>query len=95
MSKTAGRILKRDDVKLEGRFHLDAGQSAPLASEQQNKADTAPETRIVENHPEFAVVEVTCSCGTKTQIKCEYTNVQSNGRESDQTKVIGENDNAD
>ncbi len=88
MGKTAGHILKSNDVKLEGRFHLDVGQIAPEPTKGENVA------LIVENHPEFAVIEVSCSCGAKTHIRCEYADVQSADQESDQTKIIGENDNA-
>jgi len=28
--------------------------------------------RIVETQPHYAIVEVICTCGTKTQIKCEF-----------------------
>jgi hypothetical protein len=31
----------------------------------------------VENHPEYALIEVICGCGTKTLVKCEYINPQS------------------
>lgn len=72
MNKAQGRILKSSDVKLQGRLQLDmakvdaeqpTGKKLPLA---------APQVRAVEKHPEFAVIEITCSCGTKTLLKCEY-----------------------
>ena len=72
MIKTAGRILKSNDVKLEGRFHLDVAQVGSDLPEQQAVASAKPQVRILENNPQYAVIEVTCSCGSKMSIKCEY-----------------------
>ena len=90
MEKAAGRILKNRNVKMEGRFHLDARQTPQGSGRKKNGA---AQVRIVEKHPEFAVVEVTCSCGEKTEIRCEYADAQS----TEQKQVPqndGENDNA-
>ncbi|GAJ11458.1 unnamed protein product, partial [marine sediment metagenome] len=66
MSKTLGHILKSNDVKLEGQLHLNLDQI------ESARGGANSQVRIVENHPEFAVIEITCSCGTKTRLKCEY-----------------------
>ena len=73
MIKAAGRILKSNDVKLEGQFHLDVTQAGSSLPKQQVAASSEPEVRVLENHPEYAVIEVTCCCGRKLSIKCEYT----------------------
>lgn len=86
MGKVTGHILKNKDIKLEGQFHLDLGQTASTPARKSNVAFVTPQVHIVENHPEFAVIEIICSCGTKTHIRCEYTNVQSTNQESEQTK---------
>ena len=72
MATAAGRILKSDKVKLEGRFLLDAAQSGSDSPKQQFAASSAPQVRILENHEQYAVIEVICTCGTKTSLKCEY-----------------------
>jgi hypothetical protein len=74
MPKTAGHILKSDEVILEGQFRLDVAhvQSQTGGPKEQSHALTEPKVRIVENHPEFADIEITCSCGIKTHLKCEY-----------------------
>ena len=74
MAKTARRILKGDNVRLGGQFHLDVAQAeaAKGVPKQQDPASAAPQVRIVENHPEFAVIEVICSCGAGTYLRCEY-----------------------
>lgn len=85
MEKSARRILKSSDVKLEGRVHLDAAQTGPSPTKGQNVTSAIPQARIVENRPEFAVVEVVCSCGTTTCLRCEYTGAESSA-ESSQTQ---------
>lgn len=77
MEKVAGRILKSNDVKLEGQFHLDIGQGNPGSANKRNVTSAPARVCIVENYPEFAVIEVTCGCGAKTHIRCEYTEAQS------------------
>lgn len=77
MESPIGHILKSNDAKLEGQFRLDAGQT-PTDSANKSSAISAPaQVRIVENHPEFVVMEVTCRCGIKTPIRCQYTDAQS------------------
>jgi len=80
MTTTAGRILKSDDVKLEGQYHLEVmkgGSSLPAHSHQGDGVLAEPQVRIAENHPEFAIIEITCSCGTTMQLRCEYANIKT------------------
>jgi hypothetical protein len=94
MEKAAGHILKSDSVKLEGRFHLDVGRDDALnSSNKRNVTLASAQVRIVENHSEFAVMEVICGCGAKIRIRCEYTDAQSTEQGLDQ-KNNGENNNA-
>jgi len=87
MGKTAGHILKANNIKLEGQFHLDLAQAGPSPTKEKNTASTTSTAHIVESHPEFAVVEVTCSCGTRTYLKCEYTGAEaSTDQAPNQTK---------
>ena len=93
MGKVSGRILKSSDVKLEGHFQVHAGQAVPGSPNKANVTLAAPQVRIVEKKPEFTIVEVTCGCGTKTQIRCEYNDAQSTEQKINQTEISGENDN--
>jgi hypothetical protein len=66
MQKAAGHILKSSEVKLEGQIRLDPRfRGDRLAPAQAG-------VRIVESHPEFAVIEVVCCCGARTYLKCQY-----------------------
>ena len=85
MIKAAGRILKSNDVKLEGRFHLDAANVGSNTPGRQAAASSTPQVRVVENNPEYAVIEVTCCCGTKMSLKCEYAGAAEPGPDDPQT----------
>ncbi len=85
MIRTAGRILKRNDVKLEGQFHLDAANAGLNLPKHGIAASSAPKVRILENHPEYAVIEVTCSCGAKMSLKCEYAGAAAQAPDDPQT----------
>lgn len=61
MKKATGRILKSNDIKLEGRFHLDTEQ--PLSGTQ---------LKILEDNSEYTLICITCSCGKQISVRCEY-----------------------
>jgi hypothetical protein len=74
--ENSARIIKGSNVKLEGTFRLDTGMSkSPAAKESSapgTQAAPAVQAKIIESNPQYAVIEVVCSCGTRTQIRCEY-----------------------
>ena len=74
MTETSGRILKGDDVELEGQYHLGLVQDEfeKNGPAQANAVVAAPQAQVIENHPDHAVIEVTCSCGTKVYLRCDY-----------------------
>lgn len=88
MGRTVGQILKAQDVKLEGRFQLDLFQAGASGPQNVNGTSSTPQTaRVVENGSDCAIVEITCSCGTKTCLKCEYVGADaSTGQAPKQTK---------
>jgi hypothetical protein len=79
MVGTSGRILRSEDIILEGQYHLNAGRTEidRAEPEQKNAVSTPTQVCILENHPEFAILEVTCACGTKMRLKCEYANAKT------------------
>jgi hypothetical protein len=97
MPKTAGNILKSDEVKLEGQFRLNVAQAGyqPGGPEEQSPDLAVSKVRILENNPEFADIEITCSCGRKTNVKCEYTGVQAPDKVIENNQINGEKQNAD
>ena len=76
MRNTANRILKESDVKLDGQFTLDIVQTKTSSSKEPAAALVEPQVRIVESQSEFSVIEITCSCGTSMNLRCEYAGVK-------------------
>ncbi|MBN2136666.1 MAG: hypothetical protein JW720_02555 [Sedimentisphaerales bacterium] len=75
MKNTQGNILKSAEVTVSGSFKLDAAQPTHAIPPQQTKKhNVPPNARIIENTPEYAVIEITCPCGEKTHLKCDYEN---------------------
>ena len=74
MEGTSGRILRREDVILDGQYHLDMGQThINRAKPQQEKAVSTPtQVSILEDHPEYAILKVSCACGANICVRCEY-----------------------
>lgn len=68
------RVLKKDEVTVEGQRHLDVAGGKTNMQQGRVAAVGVPQARIVENSSEFTVIEVTCSCGRKTHLKCQYAN---------------------
>ncbi len=77
MDKRVARIFRSDEVKLEGQVRLKMRQpqfssqpSSPKAAGQQATVE------IIESHPEFALIELTCLCGEKILLRCEYAGAE-------------------
>ncbi len=79
MTETSVKILKGDDVELEGRYHLEFVQDEPIRGEpaQTNDAAAAPQAKIIENHADHAVIEVVCPCGAKVNLRCDYADART------------------
>jgi hypothetical protein len=72
MLKTTRRILKADEVAFRDPLHLDLDPVAPPAGSETPSTATGPSVRITQNHPQYAIIEVTCPCGRTTYVRCEY-----------------------
>jgi len=77
-------LLKSNEVKVEGQFHLDVEPTAPPPQQQANPTLAESQVRILENHPEYAIIELTCTCGNKSNIRCQYEGPQSTANEPQQ-----------
>lgn len=72
MPKMIRRVLKARQVQCQGSFSLDLDPKATPKAGGSPHASAPARIRIAENHPQFALVEVTCSCGKTTFVRCEY-----------------------
>jgi hypothetical protein len=75
MPQVIKNTIKANKVKLEGEVIL------PNLNKPEEKAEPKEDIKmpipmpgaiIVEKHEKYAVIEVTCGCGRKTQIMCNY-----------------------
>jgi len=72
------KVLKSDQVLVSGSVRLEIGGGiAPVRTGPSIQTDTgtdaaAQQARIVESNSEYAVIEVTCRCGSKSFIQCNY-----------------------
>jgi hypothetical protein len=72
MERNTERVLKSSDVEVSGRIQLPGITPGPDASARSAQPSFPAKATIVENNPEFALIEVACPCGRKTTVKCEY-----------------------
>jgi len=67
-----GRVLRANQVQFVGSRELRIDPTtAPKANGVAGPVAPA-RVAIVENTPEYALLEITCSCGRTTQVRCEY-----------------------
>jgi hypothetical protein len=72
MERNTERVLKSDDVEVSGRIQLPGIAAGNNVAARSAQPSFPADATIVENNPDFALIEVTCPCGRKTRIKCEY-----------------------
>jgi hypothetical protein len=78
MANGTGRIIKGKNVEFKGQVRVGVLETAPSQPKEKSAAGE-PTVRIVESHPEFAIIELTCSCGTRTHLRCEYPAAEASG----------------
>ena len=91
MEKVVGRILRSSEVKLEGQVTLQMKQLQSQAQPSSQKTAKQPvAAEIVENHPEFAVIQITCCCGEKVHLRCEYPSPEAGSPEPKESESTGD-----
>ena len=76
MAKIMRHVLKADEVALDGSLSLSMDAVATQDRSSPQSVPSNSRIRITENHPEYAVLEVTCSCGKITYVRCDYAAAQ-------------------
>jgi hypothetical protein len=71
--KSATRVLKAHEVEVSGIYSLATGRSSCQAAQDAAGVEGSPQAQIVEQHPQYAVLQVTCACGQTLQVKCDYS----------------------
>ncbi|MCP4452084.1 MAG: hypothetical protein GY809_11525 [Planctomycetes bacterium] len=71
--KSAIRVLKAHEVEVSGIYSLATGRPCNQAAEDASGVAGSPQAQIVEQHPQYAVLQITCACGETLQVKCDYS----------------------
>jgi len=71
---TLSPIIKSSDINISGTYQLalDGGGCDSNHSVSPNPNSRPASARIVETSDTYAMIELVCSCGTVSQIKCNY-----------------------
>ncbi len=64
-----GRVIKKTQVRMAGSRSLEPAGDTPLPC---GDAPAQAGARIVETADDGALIEVTCSCGRVTYVRCDY-----------------------
>jgi hypothetical protein len=80
MMQTINRVLKSSEVEIEGRCNLDIGRSVSTAQPGKSGVCAAAKAVLLDNNNEYALIELTCSCGKKALVRCEYGDVSAAGQ---------------
>jgi len=75
MRRKVIRVLKKGQVKFGGSVKLEGGAAGGVEPSSGPGGPTAQQARIVESNNEYAIIEITCSCGQKTHVQCNYSNL--------------------
>lgn len=70
------KIFRHDQVDVSGSVALH-GSGQATATKPAPKVESVPEShgvqaRVIEQHADASVLEVTCACGEVIQIRCEH-----------------------
>ena len=76
-TKTMKHVLKASQVQFVGPLQLGLTSDGVPQTGGLSGDATPARIRIAESHAEYALVEVTCSCGRTTYVRCEYAPAQS------------------
>ena len=94
MQTTTERILRSQDVKLEGQLKLELNHRKTAANNNQNppqngNTNAVPtEVTIVENNPDFTVLRINCACGQQAHIRCEHKTMTKPNEQGTQEAVV-------
>ena len=72
MNHTTGRVLKSNQVNVEGKYKLEFSQANHSSCESMNIALKSPQVKIIENNEGHVIIQVICSCGEIINLRGEY-----------------------
>ncbi len=72
MEQTSGKILKSNQVNIEGKYKLELSQANHCSHDGLNNKLKSPQVKIIENNEGYVVIQVICSCGEQINLKGNY-----------------------
>lgn len=73
------QVIKREQIALAGSVCVtDSGTASAKTGDRlrtPGACGTPQQARVVESNSEYAIIEVTCSCGGKSHIQCNYAHL--------------------
>jgi hypothetical protein len=73
MNESASAVIKSDEVKMGGKVRLGpATAHHPQPGAVQQNQQQAGVARIAKTAEDHVIIEVTCRCGTKTMVRCNF-----------------------
>lgn len=73
MKTGTAKIFKQDDVQMSGSLELNYPLTSNVQGHRQvSRIQKKAQVQVVEKTDQYAVIQVTCSCGKITNIKCQY-----------------------
>ena len=73
--KQTGKIIKSDQVNVEGKYKLALSHANHCSPESMNTTLKSPQVKIIENNEGYVIIQVICSCGERINLKGEYNNL--------------------
>jgi hypothetical protein len=67
-----GSVLRANQVQFADPLQLSIDPAAMPRNDHSPEPSPAQRVRIIESNPAYAVIELTCSCGRTTQVRCDY-----------------------
>ena len=74
MRRRVIKVLKKGKVKVGGSVQLEGGAGGGNPRPAPS-GTVAQQARVVESNNEYAIIEITCSCGQKTHVQCNYSHL--------------------
>ena len=75
MLPKCARVMKPDEMEMNGTAHIEAATGMVAASgtvETNGGGGATQQVRIIESNDSHAILELTCSCGCKSRVQCNY-----------------------
>ncbi len=75
--RTIRHVLKAAEVTLDDPVQLSIDPTTATDCNGSRSVPAGTRVRVTQSHPDYAMIEVTCSCGRMTYVRCDYAAANS------------------